>query len=91
MSDSIITILCPGTLEEQLLDTLLVAPDVTLFTSAKVAAHGVSNDNLSASEQVLGRAALTQVQVLCAAQQRGALLAALKTAFARSGLRYWVT
>jgi Protein of unknown function (DUF3240). len=91
MSDSIITILCPRNIEEQLLDSLLVTPDVAVFTSATVAAHGVARERLSASEQVLGRAVMTQVQILCSEQAKDNLLSNLKNTFARSGLRYWVT
>jgi hypothetical protein len=91
MSDSIITILCPRNLEEQLLDALLITPDVAVFTSATVAAHGVDKDRMSASEQVFGRAVMTQVQILCGSQNKDALLSTLKNTFARTGMRYWIT
>lgn len=89
MSELCLTLLCPPALEEKLLDLLLMAPEVSLFTSTQVAAHGLSFGALSAGEQVMGRAKATQLQVLLEASQKVALLQALQTQFGGAGLRYW--
>ena len=91
MSELCLTLLCPPALEEKLLDLLLMLPDAPVFTSAPAAAHGLAFGRLSASEQVLGRALATQVQVLLAEADKEALLQAVQTQFAGAGLRYWLT
>ena len=91
MVELCLTLLCPPALEEKLLDLLLMSPEAAVFTSAPVAAHGLAFGRLSASEQVLGRAQATQVQVLLAETDKAALLQAVQTQFAGTGLRYWLT
>ena len=91
MIEFCLTLLCPPALEEKLLDLLLMSPEAAMFTSAPVAAHGLAFGRLSATEQVLGRVLATQVQVLLAEAHKGALLQAVQTQFAGTGLRYWLT
>lgn len=91
MTDLCLYLLCPASLEEKLLDLLLMHPDLAVFTSTRTAAHGLAFDALSANEQVLGRALATQVQVLMAESQRDAVLEALRQEFAGAGLRYWIS
>lgn len=90
MSDLCLTLLCPPTLEEKLLDMLLINPAVSLFTSAPTAAHGASSEQLSPSEQVLGRALATQIQVLFASADKETLLSGIQQQFGGTGLRYWI-
>lgn len=90
MSELCLTLLCPPTLEEKLLDMLLITPAVSLFTSTPTAAHGASAGQLSASEQVLGRARATQIQVLFASADKESLLASIQQQFGGTGLRYWI-
>ena len=91
MADLCLTLLCPPAQQERLLDALLMMPEVAIFTSSAAAAHGLRHDHLNASEQVLGLAVMTQVQVLLAEAQHGAVLAALREEFAGSGVRFWLT
>lgn len=91
MSDCCLTLLCPPGLEEKLLDLLLMSPDTAVFTSAKTAAHGLAFGQLSSTEQVLGRASATQIQVLLAEKDRESMLAAIRQGFAGVGVRYWIT
>ncbi len=91
MSELCLTLLCPPAIEERMLDLLLMLPGRTVFTSTATAAHGLANDNLDQTEQVLGRARATQVQMILAATDKAALLEALRREFAGAGLRYWVT
>ena len=90
MSELCLTLLCPPALEEKLLDMLLMSPEVALFTSTPTAAHGSSAGQLSSTEQVLGRAIATQVQVLFAAKDKEALLDTIQQQFAGTGMRYWL-
>lgn len=91
MSELCLTLLCPPAVEEKLLDLLLMLPNTTVFTSTATAAHGLAHEYLDQTEQVLGRARATEVQVIFAAADKAALLEALRQQFSGAGLRYWVT
>ena len=91
MSDRLLTLLCPPTVEEKLLDELLLLDQVQVFTSAPTAAHGVDNHLLDASEQVMGRARAVAVQAVVREDDAAALLANLRDRFRGTGLRYWIT
>ena len=91
MSDLCLTILCPPIIEEKLLDMLLMLPCTTIFTSTDTSAHGLSIADMSQSEQVLGRVQTTQVQVVFDAAEKEALLDNVRSQFAGTGLRYWIT
>ena len=86
-----LTLLCPPTLEEKLLDALLMLPQVAVFTSTETAAHGLVSGQLNAMEQVLGRALVTQIQVLLTATDKDVVLEAIRREFAGAGVRYWIT
>lgn len=91
MSDLCLTVLCPPAVEEKLLDLLLLSPNAAVFTSTPTAAHGLAFGSLNQTEQVLGRAFATQVQVVIPDTDRQALLASLHQQFTGTGLRYWIT
>lgn len=91
MSELCLTLLCPPAVEEKLLDLLLMSPNATVFTSTPTAAHGLAVENLSQTEQVMGRARATEIQVIFAATEKSALLEHIRRQFAGAGLRYWVT
>ena len=91
MSELCLTLLCPPAVEEKLLDLLLLSRTVTFSTSSAAAAHGLAHEDLDQTEQVLGRARATEIQVIVAASDKAALLEALRQQFAGAGLRYWVT
>lgn len=91
MSELCLTLVCPPAIEEKLLDLLLLSPEVTFFTSTVTAAHGMAHENMDQTEQVLGRANATQIQVLIAAANKSPLLDAIRREFAGAGVRYWVT
>lgn len=91
MSELCLTLLCPTTLEEKLLDALLMTPEISVFTSTPTAAHGLATGRLSAAEQVLGRALVTQVQALLMLNDREDVLSSIREQFAGTGLRYWIT
>lgn len=91
MIDFSLTLLCPLTLEEKLLDVLLMLPQVEVFTSAPTAAHGMLPTRLSSTEQVLGRAQVTQIQLLLATADKDLMLETLRREFRDAGIRYWIT
>jgi hypothetical protein len=91
MSELCLTLICPPAVEEKMLDLLLLSPDVTFFTSTLTAAHGMAHEDLDQTEQVLGRARATKIQVIFAAADKAALLDAIRQQFSGAGLRYWVT
>ncbi|MHB1352535.1 MAG: DUF3240 family protein [Thiobacillus sp.] len=91
MSELCLTLICPPAVEEKLLDLLLLSPEVTFFTSTATAAHGTAHDDLDQTEQVLGRARATGIQVILDATDQAALLAAIRQQFTGAGLRYWLT
>ena len=90
MSDLCLTLLCPPSIEEKLLDWLLMSPHVTVFTSDKTAAHGLAFGRLNANEQVLGRASAVQIQLVFPVQYRTHLINHLKQQFVGTGIRYWL-
>lgn len=91
MSEFCLTLICPKNLDEKLLDVLLATPEVRLFTSMSIAAHGLAHERLSVSEQVLGRAMATQVQVLFSEKDKAMLLEKIKQSFIGTGVQYWIT
>lgn len=91
MLDLCLTLLCPPALEERVLDTLLMTPEIAIFTSARAAAHGLNHAHLNANEHVLGLAVMTQVQALFHEADRAKVLDSLKITFAGTGLHYWLT
>jgi len=91
MSELCLTLICPPAVEEKMLDLLLLSPNATFFTSTATAAHGMAHEDLDQTEQVLGRARATKIQVIFAAADKAALLDAIRQQFSGAGLRYWVT
>lgn len=91
MPELCLTLLCPPAVEEKLLDLILLSPDAVVFTSAPTAAHGLALGQLNQTEQVLGRAFATQVQVILPDAEKDALLGSIKAQLGSAGLRYWVT
>lgn len=91
MPELCLTLLCPLAIEEKLLDLLLLSPTVTFTTSRATAAHGLAHETLDQMEQVLGRARVTEVQVIFAEADKATLFDSIRQQFAGAGLRYWVT
>lgn len=90
MTELCLTILCPPAFEERVLDTLLMTPQVAVFTSTRAAAHGLSHAQMSATEQVMGMAAMTEIKALLTHADSEALLRFLKEEFSGYGLKYWL-
>ena len=91
MSDFCLVLLCPASVEEKLLDVLLGPMGDKGFTSVSAFSHGPARGRLSSLEQVMGRSATVQVQVLVTEEQMNDLLQRLRNEFHGTGLRYWAS
>ena len=90
MSELCLTLLCPPAIEEKLLDVLLMLSDTLVFTSTPTAAHGLPAATLSQTEQVMGRAEATAIQVIFSDEDKAMVLEQIGRKFAGAGLRYWL-
>jgi hypothetical protein len=62
-----------------------------MFTTSPISSHGQPQERLSSAEQVLGRSAAVQVQVVLAEEEMAGLLEVVRGEFRGTGLRYWAT
>jgi len=91
MSKFCLTLLSSPSIEEKLLDLLLDAVGNEVFTSVPTFSHGLSHSRLSNEEQVMGRSASAQFQIIVTEQGMTALLQRLRDEFRGTGLRYWAS
>jgi len=96
MADFCLTLICPPTVEEKLLDVLLAQAGSEVFTSTPTHSHGSGQQRsgqqrLSATEQVMGRSRAMQINVLLTNEELGQLRDLLQRDFAGTGVRYWAT
>jgi hypothetical protein len=91
MSRFCLVLLAAPSLEEKLLDLLLDAVGDEVFTSIPTFSHGTSRGRLSSVEQVMGRSAAVQVQILVTEQDMTDLVQRLRDEFRGTGLRYWAS
>ncbi len=86
-----LTLICPPTVEEKLLDALLAHAGSEVFTSTPTHSHGTAQGRLTATEQVMGRSRAVQVNVLLTTVELGRLRELLQREFAGTGMRYWAS
>ena len=92
MSKFSLTLICLPSVEEKLLDLLLeVVGDDEVFTSLPTFSHGLAHSRLSNEEQVMGRSASAQFQIIVTDAEMTALLQRLRDEFRGTGLRYWAS
>jgi hypothetical protein len=91
MSRFCLVLLGAPSLEEKLLDVLLDAVGDEVFTSIPTFSHGTSHGRLSSVEQVMGRSAAVQVQILVTETEMTDLVQRLREEFRGTGLRYWAS
>lgn len=91
MSKFCLTLLSPPSIEEKLLDLLLDVVGNEVFTSVPTFSHGLSHSRLSNEEQVMGRSASAQFQIIVTEQEMTALLQRLRDEFRGTGLRFWAS
>lgn len=87
----LLILIVPPTLEEMLVDILLVQDKISGFTSSKVSGHGTvhgENEALSIVEQVTGRQQRIQFMMHAAVLDLKVLVATLKAKFRCSDIHY---
>lgn len=89
MAKLCLTLLCPPSVEEALIDLLLAQVGDETFVTSAAFSHGLAHARLAPSEQVLGRSASVAIQILVEPAAADALLMQLRTRFKGTGLRYW--
>ncbi|SJM91369.1 DUF3240 family protein [Crenothrix polyspora] len=86
----LVTLNVAPSLEELVVDCLLLLESEHGFSSFPVNAHHHNNKGLSLSEQVSGRQKKIRFQMYVAEQGLATLLAQLKQEFSGAGIQYWV-
>jgi hypothetical protein len=87
-----LTLVAPASLEEILAEYLLAHPQWGGgFTLLHVEGRGSREHALTPQEQVRGRVARTQFQIVLEADAAGRLLDELKRAFPKRDVAYWLT
>ena len=86
----LVTLNIPPSLEEMMVDSLLLLEAEHGFTSFPVSAHHHQNIGLSLAEQVTGRQRRIRFQMYVPVQELPALLEQLRQEFSGSGIQYWV-
>lgn len=86
----LVTLNIPPSLEEMMVDTLLMLETEHGFSSFSVNAHHHANKGLSLAEQVSGRQKRVRFQMYVSVDQLPALLAQLRQEFSGSGIQYWI-
>ena len=90
MADCLLNLIVPPQVEDALAEWLLERDDVPGFSSVPVAGHGSSEKSMTLAEQVAGRSRRVMFVTHVPSDTAKALLEDLRTAFAGSGLHYWV-
>ncbi len=83
------TIIAPPAMEEELIDWLLIRPDITGFTTQSAHGHGTGHQ-MTLAEQVTGRRQQITFMIQIQKQFAETILADLKQGFSGSGLHYWL-
>jgi nitrogen regulatory protein PII len=87
-----LTIVLPKFFEEDVVDHLLEHPEwVPGFTTTDVSGHGHAVSYHATAEQVRGRAARVQVQIVMQREHAPELIAHLKERLHSAEIAYWLT
>jgi len=89
-TEYLVTLNIPPSLEEMMVDSLLLLETEHGFSSFPVSAHHHDNKGLSLSEQVTGRQKRVRFQMYVPVEKLPALLEQLRQEFSGSGIQYWV-
>ena len=89
-TEYLVTLNIPPSLEEMMVDSLLMLEAEHGFSSFQVNAHHHDNKGLSLAEQVAGRQKRIRFQMYVPVEQLSALLDQLRQEFSGSGIQYWV-
>lgn len=89
-TEYLVTLNIPPSLEELMVDSLLLLESEHGFSSFPVSAHHHDNSGLSLAEQVAGRQKRIRFQMYVPVEELPALLVQLREEFSGSGIQYWV-
>lgn len=90
--NSCLTIVLPKSFEEDLVDHLLEHPEwVPGFTTADVNGHGRTVAYRGSAEEVRGRVARVQVQIVLEQEHAEPLITHLKENLHSAEIAYWIT
>jgi hypothetical protein len=89
-TEYLVTLNIPPSLEEMMVDSLLLLETEHGFSSFPVSAHHHENVGLSLAEQVTGRQKRVRFQMYVPVEKLPALLEQLRQEFSGSGIQYWV-
>ena len=89
-TEYLVTLNIPPSLEELMVDSLLLLETEHGFSSFPVNAHHHENLGLSLAEQVTGRQRRIRFQMYVPVDELPVLLAQLRQDFSGSGIQYWV-
>ena len=89
-NEYLVTLNVPPSLEEAVVDSLLLLETEHGFSSFPVNAHHHVNKGLSLSEQVTGRQKRIRFQLYVSVEKLPDLIIKLREDFADSGIQYWV-
>ncbi|MDD5274267.1 MAG: DUF3240 family protein [Methylovulum sp.] len=89
-SEYLLTLNVPPSLEESVVDSLLLLEAEHGFSSFPIYAHHHENKGLSLAEQVSGRQKKVRFQMYVDANGLAKLLTQLKEDFSGAGIQYWV-
>ena len=64
MSEFCLALVCPPSIEEKLLDALLVSAGNEIFTSTPTFSHGTAHGRMDNLEQVMGRSRSVKVEII---------------------------
>ena len=86
----LVTLNVPPSLEEAMVDSLLMLEQELGFSSFTVNSHHHENKGLSLAEQVTGRQKQLRFQMYIDKSALDILITQLKQEFSGSGIQYWV-
>ncbi len=90
--DCCLTIVFPKSLEENVIDLLLLHPDLAGgFTTLNVEGHGSGATYRTVFEQVRGRTRHVQMQIVLARSDADMLLNHMKAGLPNREIAYWIT
>ncbi len=92
MTDScLLTLVAPPSLEDTLIDWLLMQDYISGFNSVEINGHGARSHQISIYEQVTGRQKRIEFQIHTEISIANSMIDVLKIKFLNSGLHYILT
>lgn len=87
----LLTLVVPPSLEETLIDWLLMQENISGFSSVEINGHGSRSADLSVFEQVTGRQKRIQYQIHTEMVIANSMIEALKLKYPNTGLHYMLS